>query len=78
MPVLGVGATDAEGTAVAGFSAKGCTTEELPYNTGRVKPDLITYGTDILGGNLDMQPEVRSGTSIAAPLVTASLACIML
>ena len=45
---------------------------------GRVKPDLITFGTDILGANLEMRPEVRSGTSIAAPIVTASVAWIML
>ena len=48
--------------------------EELPEGMGRVKPDLITFGTDILGANLEMRPEIRSGTSIAAPIVTASVA----
>ena len=52
--VIGVGASDGEGSKVAAFSGKGCTNEELPWGVGRVKPDLIVFGRDIVGGNLDM------------------------
>lgn len=31
IPVIGVGASDAEGVRIAGFSAKGCTVEEFPF-----------------------------------------------
>ena len=44
MQVLGVGGIDANGN-MAAFSSRGMTLHELPLGYGRVKPDIVTYGT---------------------------------
>ena len=44
MDVIGVGGINFE-DQIAKFSSRGMTTWELPSGYGRVKPDIVTYGT---------------------------------
>ena len=48
MDVIGVGGTDFSNN-IARFSSRGMTTWELPAGYGRVKPDVVTYGSAVRG-----------------------------
>ncbi len=37
---------------IAKFSSRGMTTWELPAGYGRLKPDIVTYGSSVRGSNL--------------------------
>ena len=51
MDVIGVGGINFE-DQIAKFSSRGMTTWELPAGYGRLKPDIVTYGSTERGSNL--------------------------
>ncbi len=48
---------------IARFSSRGMTTWELPGGYGRLKPDIVTYGSAVRGSNLKKGCRSLSGTS---------------
>ncbi|XP_046807318.1 membrane-bound transcription factor site-1 protease isoform X2 [Lucilia cuprina] len=74
--VIGVGGINSE-EIVAKFSSRGMTTWELPYGYGRLKPDIVTYGSQVKGSNLDGGCRTLSGTSVASPVVAGAIALIL-
>ncbi len=73
--VIGVGGVDDEGR-LADFSSRGMTSWELPDGYGRVKPDVLTYGTHVLGLSLTHGCRTLSGTSVACPVVAGAVALL--
>jgi membrane-bound transcription factor site-1 protease len=51
MDVIGVGGINYD-DKIARFSSRGMTTWELPSGYGRVKPDIVTYGSAVRGSSL--------------------------
>uniref|UniRef100_T1H0I9 Uncharacterized protein n=1 Tax=Megaselia scalaris TaxID=36166 RepID=T1H0I9_MEGSC len=49
--VIGVGGINFEDN-IAKFSSRGMTTWELPQGYGRLKPDIVTYGSQVKGSNV--------------------------
>lgn len=43
--------------------------QELPSGYGRVKPDVVTYGSGVKGSALHSGCRSLSGTSVASPVV---------
>lgn len=74
--VIGVGGINAD-EVVAKFSSRGMTTWELPSGYGRLKPDIVTYGSQVKGSNLDGGCRPLSGTSVASPVVAGAVALIL-
>lgn len=74
--VIGIGGINIE-NKISKFSSKGMTTQELPQGYGRIKPDLITYGTQVYGASLYGNCQMLSGTSVATPVITGSLALLL-
>ncbi|XP_065195488.1 membrane-bound transcription factor site-1 protease-like [Sycon ciliatum] len=72
MDVIGVGGLTQDGS-IAKFSSRGMTTWELPAGYGRVKPDIVTYGTEVRGSNLKGGCRSLSGTSVASPVVAGAV-----
>ena len=68
MDVIGVGGTDFAHN-IAKFSSRGMTTWELPAGYGRVKPDIVTYGSSVRGSGIYSGCRTLSGTSVASPVV---------
>ena len=78
MEVIAVGGLDGDPDMVASFSSRGMTTWELLGGNGRVKPEILTYSKFILGADLESGGCVmKSGTSLATGIVTASLALVI-
>lgn len=75
MEVIGVGGVT-RGGDVADFSSRGMTTWELPFGSGRVKPDIVTLSEDIPGFEVSRGCTLLSGTSVSAPIVTGSIALL--
>ncbi|XP_033228138.1 membrane-bound transcription factor site-1 protease isoform X2 [Belonocnema kinseyi] len=75
MDVIGVGGINWE-DQIARFSSRGMTTWELPYGYGRVKPDLVTYGSGVRGSALKSGCRTLSGTSVASPVVAGAVALL--
>ncbi|KAF1334167.1 Membrane-bound transcription factor site-1 protease, partial [Globisporangium splendens] len=75
MEVIGVGGITRDGD-VADFSSRGMTTWELPFGSGRVKPDIVTLSEDIPGFDVSRGCTLLSGTSVSAPIVTGSIALL--
>ena len=46
-----------------------CCLQELPSGYGRVKPDVVTYGSGVRGSALHSGCRSLSGTSVASPVV---------
>ena len=75
MDVIGVGGINFE-DQIARFSSRGMTTWELPSGYGRVKPDLVTYGSGVYGSSSDGRCRQLSGTSVASPVVAGAVALL--
>uniref|UniRef100_A0A2M4AEG0 Membrane-bound transcription factor site-1 protease n=1 Tax=Anopheles triannulatus TaxID=58253 RepID=A0A2M4AEG0_9DIPT len=75
MDVIGVGGMDYADN-IAKFSSRGMTTWELPGGYGRLKPDIVTYGSQVKGSNLNGGCKSLSGTSVASPMVAGAVTLI--
>lgn len=74
--VIGVGGINFEDN-IAKFSSRGMTTWELPNGYGRLKPDIVTYGSQVKGSNVKSGCRSLSGTSVASPVVTGAVTLLM-
>ncbi|CAD5113191.1 DgyrCDS2379 [Dimorphilus gyrociliatus] len=74
--VIGVGGVD-ENRKVAKFSSRGMTTWELPNGYGRVKPDVVTLGSNVRSSSLGRGCRTLSGTSVASPVVAGVVALLL-
>uniref|UniRef100_T1J4A8 Membrane-bound transcription factor site-1 protease n=1 Tax=Strigamia maritima TaxID=126957 RepID=T1J4A8_STRMM len=72
MDVVGVGGINFE-DQIARFSSRGMTTWELPGGYGRVKPDIVTYGSGVRGSSIKGGCRSLSGTSVASPVVAGAV-----
>ncbi|KAK6630577.1 Membrane-bound transcription factor site-1 protease [Polyplax serrata] len=72
MDVIGVGGINFE-DQIAKFSSRGMTTWELPQGYGRVKPDIVTYGSAVRGSNIKGNCRSLSGTSVASPVIAGAV-----
>ncbi|KAG5867980.1 hypothetical protein JTB14_036488 [Gonioctena quinquepunctata] len=72
MDVIGVGGINFE-DHIAKFSSRGMTTWELPQGYGRVKPDIVTYGSAVKGSHMKGGCRTLSGTSVASPVVAGAV-----
>ncbi|KAF7270742.1 hypothetical protein GWI33_016324 [Rhynchophorus ferrugineus] len=72
MDVIGVGGINFE-DQIAKFSSRGMTTWELPQGYGRVKPDIVTYGSAVKGSHMKTGCRTLSGTSVASPVVAGAI-----
>ncbi|XP_050499570.1 membrane-bound transcription factor site-1 protease isoform X1 [Diabrotica virgifera virgifera] len=72
MDVIGVGGINFE-DQIAKFSSRGMTTWELPHGYGRVKPDIVTYGSAVKGSHIKGGCRTLSGTSVASPVVAGAV-----
>lgn len=70
--VLGVGGVN-DDHSLSDFSSRGMTIWELPDGYGRVKPDVLTYASRVMGLSTTGGCRALSGTSVACPVVTGSL-----
>lgn len=50
--VIGVGGIDYT-DHIASFSSRGMSTWELPHGYGRVKPDIVAYGREVIGSKIN-------------------------
>ncbi|XP_042376631.1 subtilisin-like protease SBT6.1 isoform X1 [Zingiber officinale] len=73
--VIGVGGIDYN-DHIASFSSRGMSTWEIPHGYGRVKPDVVAYGRDIMGSKISTGCKSLSGTSVASPVV-AGIVCLL-
>ncbi|KAJ9688426.1 hypothetical protein PVL29_014216 [Vitis rotundifolia] len=73
--VIGVGGID-YGDHIASFSSRGMSTWEIPHGYGRVKPDVVAYGREIMGSSISANCKSLSGTSVASPVV-AGVVCLL-
>lgn len=72
MDVIGVGGINFD-NQIARFSSRGMTTWELPAGYGRMKPDIVTYGSAVRGSALKGGCRSLSGTSVASPVVAGAV-----
>ncbi|XP_067651684.1 membrane-bound transcription factor site-1 protease-like isoform X1 [Haliotis asinina] len=72
MDVIGVGGINFD-HQIARFSSRGMTTWELPAGYGRMKPDIVTYGSAVRGSALKGGCRSLSGTSVASPVVAGAV-----
>lgn len=49
----------------------------LLFSYGRVKPDIVAYGREIMGSKVSTGCKSLSGTSVASPVV-AGVVCLLL
>jgi len=75
--VIAVGGLDVDNNTVAVYSSRGMTTQELSYGIGRAKPDVLTCSRYIFASDLDNKCQMKSGTSVATPIITASLSIVI-
>ena len=72
LDVIGVGGIDYR-DKIASFSSRGMSTHELPHGYGRVKPDIVAYGRDVMGSKIAGGCRSLSGTSVASPVVAGAV-----
>ena len=72
LDVIGVGGIDYK-DAIAPFSSRGMSTHELPNGYGRVKPDVVAYGREVMGSRIQGGCRSLSGTSVASPVVAGAV-----
>lgn len=75
MDVIGVGGIGFD-DRIAKFSSRGMTTWELPHGYGRMKPDVVTYGSGVRGSSVTGGCRSLSGTSVASPVVAGAIALL--
>ncbi|XP_011631233.1 LOW QUALITY PROTEIN: membrane-bound transcription factor site-1 protease [Pogonomyrmex barbatus] len=75
MDVIGVGGINWD-DQIARFSSRGMTTWELPHGYGRIKPDLVIYGSGVRGSALQNGCRSLSGTSVSSPVVAGAVALL--
>ncbi|XP_059045726.1 membrane-bound transcription factor site-1 protease [Achroia grisella] len=75
MDVIGVGGIGFD-DRIAKFSSRGMTTWELPHGYGRMKPDIVTYGSGVQGSSVTGGCRSLSGTSVASPVVAGAIALL--
>ena len=51
--------------------------QELPGGYGRVKPDIVTYGSGVRGSALHSGCRSLSGTSVASPVVAGAVTLLV-
>jgi subtilisin family serine protease len=73
--VIGVGGIDYS-DHIASFSSRGMSTWELPHGYGRVKPDIVAYGREVIGSKMTTGCKSLSGTSVASPVVAGAV-CLL-
>eukprot|EP00051_Salpingoeca_urceolata_P025354 m.452370 g.452370 ORF g.452370 m.452370 type:complete len:1062 (+) comp20325_c5_seq5:2002-5187(+) len=73
--VIGVGGINRK-DEVAAFSSRGMTTWELPFGYGRIKPDVVAYGSAVLSSHPQGGCRALSGTSVASPVVAGAVALL--
>ncbi|GMI88580.1 SITE-1 protease, SITE-1 PROTEASE [Hibiscus trionum] len=73
--IIGVGGIDYS-DYIASFSSRGMSTWEIPHGYGRVKPDVVAYGREIMGSKISTGCKSLSGTSVASPVV-AGVVCLL-
>ncbi|KAL1514985.1 hypothetical protein AB1Y20_004060 [Prymnesium parvum] len=73
--VLGVGGVN-DDHSLSDFSSRGMTIWELPDGYGRVKPDVLTYASRVMGLSTTGGCRALSGTSVACPVVTGATALL--
>eukprot|EP00249_Psilotum_nudum_P017734 c26465_g1_i3 orf=1577-4720(+) len=73
--VIGVGGIDYN-DHIASFSSRGMSTWEIPHGYGRLKPDIVAYGRDIIGSKISTGCKSLSGTSVASPVVAGAV-CLL-
>ena len=76
MDVIGVGGIDYYDN-IARFSSRGMTTWELPEGYGRIKPDIVTHGSNVRGPDLRGGCRTLSGTSVASPVASGAVALLL-
>lgn len=52
------------------------TLKKMAYRYGRVKPDVVAYGREIMGSKISTGCKSLSGTSVASPVV-AGIVCLL-
>lgn len=48
----------------------------IPQGYGRLKPDIVTYGSQVKGSNVRGGCRSLSGTSVASPVVAGAVTLI--
>lgn len=51
--------------------------QELPGGYGRMKPDIVTYGSGVRGSGMKGGCRSLSGTSVASPVVAGAVTLLV-